>query len=525
MRKICFSFLVLICFVASSCTNDEYIIPKTITKTYNKKLITYINDQLCDTRSYSSLFNDWENINQIKLPSGSQVYTPWNNDISSTTIPASCSNDIQKKDGWNLLAQTLDSNEKGLNYLFFYNKFTGILKVFYYLEENFIQTTGLWHVHVDKPTNLLAFTGKFALPTTSATKIQDVYCSNITINENKAFTKGWNCFEIELAYDPNVSDAHLYIEPCGIITSNIEVTGNFDLNTSETIVQIGEDKKSAFLKLIGTAASKYIEENFKTDSVTTRSIDWGGILSKGVQFLFKSFTASNTSEPNVSFTTTGSVKINGDITTNINGGFSPIRITLNNDSIGSLGLWNIVDYPNIYYNTLARKREVSGITFPVYQNFGSGQNHDYRITINPNVDIKYSKSYKVFATEDNGSGPKDSYLGKGFYYKGMGKPIGNGLHEVEAFKLPIRFTTLANDSRDLPGMIYIYDAKNDIGENLQINNCYLFKINLNVTGNDSISYNLCKSIAPRLNWRTDNLQKNQNIAITDYPFFIIRKEP
>lgn len=396
-----------------SCQSDnlENVKKAEQTAEYFDRNVTYPMD--ITTRSTDELSTSWETIDQIILPSGSLVYTPWNTNYSKSTIPTEYRSDIKKADGWNLIAHTVNGEESGLNYLFFYNRFTGMLKVFYYLEHSYSQTTGLWHVYIDKPQNLLAFTNSIAYTIDSSHKIQDVYCSNITINKDKAFTEGWNCFELELAYDPQFKTGTLIVEPCGIIQSNLTITGNYNSKSDGNIITINSEK-TGVLKGTGSDAKKYIanevpkvSKEFGNLSSLTESSPLSDFIQKGIGKLFKSFSAltkrQKPQEYKLQFTTSGSVELNGTITTNLGGGFSPITINISNDKVGKLGLWNLVNQPTIQFNTLGRHIATSDVTFPTFRIYGAGKEF-YNISINPdavNGIIGCSDSYKIFIGDNS----------------------------------------------------------------------------------------------------------------------------
>lgn len=50
--------------------------------------------------------------------------------------------DIKKEDGWVFLSTP--NKDIGSDYLIFYNKYTGILKVFYYNQNSFLSNNAVW---------------------------------------------------------------------------------------------------------------------------------------------------------------------------------------------------------------------------------------------------------------------------------------------------------------------------------------------------------------------------------------------
>lgn len=532
MKKLV--YIILSCLFLWSCQNENLEDVKDIRQkaTAFDSNVTY--PLSATTRSSDALSTSWETVNQITLPSGESVYTPWSSNYSKNTIPADYSKDIKKADGWNLIAHTINGVERGLNYLFFYNKFTGMLKVFYYLEHSYSQTTGLWHVRIDRPQNLLAFTNSFANPIDCSNKIQDVYCSNITINQNKAFTEGWNCFELELAYDPQFTTGIMQIEPCGIIQSDLSISGNYKLNSEGSIVTMNNQKKGN-LKGSGEDAKKHIiSESSKVTSSTKDGINVSGIntsssvsdmLKKGVAKLFKSFTSrtreQKPQEYKLQFTTNGTATLNGNITTNLGGGFSPIEVNISNDKVGRLGVWNLIKQPEIQFNTLGRHIATSETTFPTFRIYGAGKEFYYPI-LNPDVQASHSYTYNIFiGTHDDNRAPYGSLHG-GMSYSGKGLEIYDGLYTTKAVEFKAYFPGRDNHDRyQIPGMIYLYDSMGEYSK-FGITNDYIFKVIVTSNAGD-IQVTSTKSFIPKLEWRKDNLETNKKVIDEPNAKFILQK--
>lgn len=91
------------------------------------------------TRSITATFEtDWEDQKDITTALGNVFYTPWVIGDGDANLPESFAYDIKKEDGWKLLFHTfsgIDYSAKDRNYMAFYNIRTGILKVFYYLQD------------------------------------------------------------------------------------------------------------------------------------------------------------------------------------------------------------------------------------------------------------------------------------------------------------------------------------------------------------------------------------------------------
>lgn len=83
--------------------------------------------------------SDWENQESVEIYYNrgfSPVKTPWSKDASITNIPESIRDDVKKADGWEMAFSKLGVAElEGANYFGLYNKYTGILRIFYYVSD------------------------------------------------------------------------------------------------------------------------------------------------------------------------------------------------------------------------------------------------------------------------------------------------------------------------------------------------------------------------------------------------------
>jgi len=150
-----------------------------------------------------TLESNWEMIEKVTLPSGISVATPWAN-YASGDIPVDVMRDIKAEDGWELIAHTMTpNNEQGHNYLIFHNFTTGILKVFYYLENYQTNNMGIWRLQFDGGVQkYFNFADQVADPICYDGDRTSIDVTNFTEKASKGFSVGWNCFQVELSYDP-----------------------------------------------------------------------------------------------------------------------------------------------------------------------------------------------------------------------------------------------------------------------------------------------------------------------------------
>lgn len=173
-----------------------------------------IEKDLLQTRSVSqnvsSVF-DWESITSIILPEYGNTILPWYN-ATESNIPYYIIKDYKKADGWEMVYNFCNDPvlaKKGKYYLMFYNKLTGILRVFYYNIYNVTSAnTTLWKIGFNSQCALINSIDHFTLPANNRTT-SFAYITNMLDLPSKAIAKGWNCFDVELCYDPQYSSKEI----------------------------------------------------------------------------------------------------------------------------------------------------------------------------------------------------------------------------------------------------------------------------------------------------------------------------
>lgn len=356
--------------IFSSCHDDIIPLQENCNNinSLNKELICYPKIKSALYSRGTSFENDWEKWEKVTLPSGDSVYTPWNPSMSGTDIPIEIRQDIKKVNGWKLIAHTMKGyGEKGMNYLLFYNRYTGILKVFYYLEHGLgqLQNTGIWKLHFESQQSLLNFTTEYAKPA-SEKDINDFYIGNITNNDAKGFSIGWNCFQVELAYDPDLTSAPLQIIPYNISVTNIEFEGELVTTTTGTIIHaqsenVFNNQIKAVASFAGNSAEEWVSKAVKdkafkkiTDLIVSGA---GSIVESGVGFLLRSFLGGfkkdKSTTQSVQLRTDGHFTMTGQLSTVESGIIMPLSLNLSKENVGSLGVWCLAEEPIIRFNPIA----------------------------------------------------------------------------------------------------------------------------------------------------------------------------
>lgn len=280
---------------------------------------------------------DWENNSYIKLfKSDNDIVLPWYNG-ATTQIDNSILEDYKSRDGWQLVYNFCTPTKSGkldVNkpYLIFYNIFTGQLRGFVYMNKDVTGANeSFWQISFNKDTKL---TNDFdsllnANDVSSNSKVQ--YAENITRTPSKSLSRGWNCFEIDLAnYDPCISEECLSmnLDTYNMINLNFESHGTINLSTEGTVVSISSSSSlptfaqkgvSALGSYLGKKAKNVLENKILNSKKASRSILGLGVaalVENGVTALANKLFAKKTSSTDSSFiklTSTGTINQNAQI--------------------------------------------------------------------------------------------------------------------------------------------------------------------------------------------------------------------
>lgn len=331
---------------------------------------------------------DWENTTNIMLPDGTNRILPWFSS-SITAIPSFILNDYKKSDGWELIYNLCNTpGQLGQNYFIIYNKFTGILRTFYFLADNVTSgSNGLWGITIDGNNSLLNNAGYFTIPMDDKTNNPFFITSNIT-NESisKTINRGWNAFDTEFTYDNSINQpTHFYITTFNKNIQDITLSGDLDLQSNGSIITSSsknswKDASKSAAKSAGSAASSYITEKIKPSNKIIKiaaglvpGIISGGvteIVGAGINLLFGSFigkkTTTTQSVKKIEFKTNGTLELSGSITGTEATNVSPVAnllvpgtdLSLINNTIypnynKKLGVWNLKKAPKIMVSSMA----------------------------------------------------------------------------------------------------------------------------------------------------------------------------
>ncbi len=312
--------------------------------------------------------DNWKTTEEIQLSSGGKpVKLPWSKDATGN-FPKEIINTLDKSYGWELIQSTIGTGDVGQNYLLFRNKYTGIVRVFYYMENDI--TTGdlrtFWRIHFQGTNSLNNNIGTFYIPSNRKKSSSEIEVSTLTLNESvNSIKRGWNVFETEINYDPNINNVVYAIGSFNTQSANITLSGDYNSLSKGDIIRSGtsnpaKTKINTEVNTIGEKAKNWVEGNIVKDSTASKPIKIAGdilgniasqgvkaIISGGIVPLFGSFIGmfnkQDVSKQEISFSTSGKVNLSGQLTTS--GGNN--ATDWNNISSNPIGVWAIEESPEI----------------------------------------------------------------------------------------------------------------------------------------------------------------------------------
>lgn len=418
MKKINILLLVLLC----SCSNEN--IPLSDYILGNEEIKSRAIEQ-----TMSPSFT-WEDTISIELKGYETVILPWYN-ASDANIPSEILEDYKEKDGWvmvyNLCTPSVAATY-GKYYLIFYNKLRGILRVFYYnIFDSSLASTTFWQLAFTKPTAMLNSIGHFTHPA-NVNATNTTYTTNITRVESKAVSRGWNCFDVELTYDPNFTSQNMKfgISSYNVTQGELEIVGSLDFNSEGTIVSTGTAPRFPILsKMVnagisgfGTSVKNMVQKDLDSAKISPLvstpvanilSAGATGLLESGINWVFGSFlTKKTTTTQTLKVNTTGTSSSKGDFSISSNSNILPlVNMVCPGSEIESsdyflpsydepLGLWNLAAPPTVAFSSGAIWEKYDGASSYTYTRIVKA--NPVSVVINPYAEkyfSKYTVSYQL----------------------------------------------------------------------------------------------------------------------------------
>lgn len=417
MKRVILYLVTILLFVCIySCCDNDLDCGKIETDNY--KL----------TRSASLAWDDCE----YCIINGKNIALPWAT-TATTSIPDEIRHDVAQSDGWRLLYSTVqfvDCSEAyngfdNIYYILLYNRLTGMLKGFCYLQNVPLNNNAYWRLNFSNGSKLTNFQEKFAVPYDSNLFNSSIVLSNITTNPGiSGFDYGWNCFMTELSYDENSMSQSLSISGFCMNNTTIMMNGAFNCKTNGTILS-GKMEGSNIIQGVaaaGNSASNWIKKNVGNDkpiksknvgSVLQSLASEGvkGLVKTGLSKVFGSLLGGKQASQvrSIEMKTNGSITINGNLQTLGVGVVGPLSgIPLNR--IGEpLGVWNLKTKPK-------HEIESASVLKALYV-----QNNE----VTSLYEIKSSTKYEIIKNPYlNDASITSSYNVVEYNYYGQGAPYG-----------------------------------------------------------------------------------------------------
>lgn len=406
--------MLIVILVLFSCTNEMVdtipLVDQSEFSSVTPGVIYPLAKGESHTRS-TSFDTDWESYNEITLASGSIVWTPWGT-TSSHRIPLDIARDIKRENGWEMIAHTITPNvQSGMNYIILHNYVTGVLKVFYCLENSRTNNMGVWVLEFqDSRQKMLNFTDQIADPLNYGERTL-VETSNLTLENSKGFAENWNCFQVELAYDPHFTNGTMSISAHNMNIQNLNLEGQFQASTNGVLLMKSSSNTvkpltDGFANVLGDAAKTWVNTKVTDGSVknaasgtSTRAVPSGvineivgggvkEIVKFGLNNIFNSFIGrfneTNVTSHDIQLKTEGVISLNGTIDFSNPAPIKPININCSVNNVGHLGAWSLETSPTLHVSPLGRYSFTPGSNEHFYISEGA-TGCDYTIRINPKL--------------------------------------------------------------------------------------------------------------------------------------------
>lgn len=406
--------VLLLPFLLFSCKKDAIIDIEDVTQkaTIDRSNLT----------TMTTPFFDWENNTDILLPDGTRWVLPWNPG-SASIVPTFISEDYKKKDGWELIYNLCETpGQLGQNYLILYNKFTGILRTYYFLGYDVsVGSDGMWGITVNGTNALLNNSGYFAKAMDSQPSSSFAISTNLTdANIAKAIARGWNAFDVEFTYDNSISAASTFsISSFNKNIQDISLSGDLDLTSEGTIITSSTknswgDAANAAAKAGGTKAFEYVTKKVGGTDTSGSVIKVGaavlatiaqhgvsGIISSGLNLIFGSFIGKKntpeTTTQKIEFKTSGKITLSGTaegsggnnvvpasnllVPGTATGGAFPLLPHYNE----KLGSWNITNSPKVIIDKRALYAGPYRNDVGLYSSSATIDESSFDVEINPSI--------------------------------------------------------------------------------------------------------------------------------------------
>ncbi len=354
-----------------------------------------------DSNSNDKFLTDCEDQDTVVIFSQygfERIFTPWSDTYSSVTIPEDICRNVKKKDGWEMAFCALGNNAgRDLNYFGLYNRYLGILRVFYFntdasgngTEHSFEINMGTSKPRMKYPFyNALAY----SIPTvhSSVNNTVDLCGTGIlqtfkcwstpyTAMSSTALSRGWTAFDIDMSgYVPEGNDYFSSNEiismACRTVTNqSVSLAGSLSADisgkySSATPAASSTGGVSSTLSSLGNMLADVQNsalaqiDNALTGSPLNKAFYYAGTVCNIASFAYDWIMGDDRlNEANIDsmpgkieLNLTGKIDLKGYIQSFSGNQISPLSLksnvfqTTNPDTHIGEGVWSLADDPVIY---------------------------------------------------------------------------------------------------------------------------------------------------------------------------------
>ena len=388
----------------TACSKDD-LVKETEPTTLNKPM-------LGDDMTNKEFLNNWENCHTVKIAGiQDEVNCPWYG-ASAQNIPDMIRFDIKKGNGWEMaFCELNDPNAMRTRMFGLYNRFTGVLRVFHYIDNPTGYGSELVYLLSANESNNddkypLYHSMEYSVPAShqygitlvpkakmnvgdSKQEVFSCYIAPYAKNDTRGVTVNWHCFDIDLScYTTSgnnwrsglAQQGHITIFPVTSTSSSVTLTGSLlgsikGTITDPQVIETGGGNSMSgvcsTLSTIGGLLGGSVSSSTSTFGLMNNPIAPGLIKSAAPYLSAGSMALNITSailgwcskdEPVTRDTIPGKIDLGLDATLNLSGvisgytsnGEGGVVVTpelinaSSSDSKISTGCWSLADDPVIY---------------------------------------------------------------------------------------------------------------------------------------------------------------------------------
>ena len=340
----------------------------------------------------TSFLDNWETMEFLYINDGGKMNTkidaPWNTEAASTLMSDNVRMDVKKEDGWEVAFNFMNKDGRpDFNYLGLYNKYTGVLRIFYYYNKEVTTTATDFSFEVildsDKTNSQFYYsTLNYGIPMNASVNpnvnLLDAGDINKTFHflvtpyscvGRKTMNQGWYAFDIDMsAYTGksfytdgspikiacrtnNKTSITLGTDFKGKIGGDIDISKASASNNGVSSILADIATGSSGIAKALDATGKAVESN-NPFAIAGAALEW---VSSGCQIasIIKKDRKDHSAmvgKADLKLNATAESKgyLESELSTNVKQ-FTMEKTAFNPDSNVGKGVWNIDESPVIYY--------------------------------------------------------------------------------------------------------------------------------------------------------------------------------